>query len=88
METVERIKAEVERLRDTKGIPFNEMVCYVNVLRIIEREILSKPFKKEIYYSPISTREHIFKPELEKLDLKPFWKVGFDKEFIKGDKSE
>jgi hypothetical protein len=38
METVERIKAEVERLRDTKGITFNEMVCYANVLRIIERE--------------------------------------------------
>ena len=38
METFERIKAEVERLMDTKGITFNEMVCYANVLRIIERE--------------------------------------------------
>lgn len=38
METLERIKAEVERLRDTKGIDFNEVVCYANVIRIIERE--------------------------------------------------
>jgi hypothetical protein len=38
MEAIERIKAEVERLRDTKGISFNEMVCYVEVLRIIDRE--------------------------------------------------
>ena len=38
MEAIERIKAEVERLRDTKGITFNERVCYANVLRIIERE--------------------------------------------------
>ena len=38
MEIVERIIAEVERLRDTKGITFNEMVCYTNVLRIIDRE--------------------------------------------------
>jgi hypothetical protein len=38
METVERIKVEVERLRDAEGITFNEMVCYVNVLRIIDRE--------------------------------------------------
>lgn len=85
METFERIKAEIERLRDTKGITFNEMVCYANVLRIIERELLLKPFKKEIYYSPIHTREHIFKSELEKLDLKSFWKVGFN---IEGDTNE
>ena len=38
MEIVEKIRAEVERLRDTKGIAFNEMVCYANVLRIIDRE--------------------------------------------------
>lgn len=38
MEIIERVKAEVERLRDTKGITFNEMVCYVDVLRIIDRE--------------------------------------------------
>ena len=38
MEIVERIKAEVERLRDAKGITFKEMVCYTNVLRIIDRE--------------------------------------------------
>lgn len=43
--SIERIKAEVERLRDTKGIDFNEMVCYSNVLRIIERELLLKPFE-------------------------------------------
>ena len=46
METIERIKAEVERLRDTKGITFNEMVCYANVLRIIERELPHKPLKR------------------------------------------
>ena len=46
METVERIKAEVERLRDTKGITFNEMVCYANVLRIIERELSHKPLER------------------------------------------
>ena len=45
MNVIERVKAEVERLRDTKGIPFNEMVCYANVLRIIERETLSKPLE-------------------------------------------
>ena len=45
METVERIKAEVERLRDTKGITFNEMVCYANVLRIIEREYKDRPLE-------------------------------------------
>ena len=45
METVERIKVEVERLRDTKGITFNEMVCYANVLRIIERELSHKPLE-------------------------------------------
>ena len=45
MTPIERIKAEVERLRDEKGISFNEMVCYANVLRIIERETLSKPLK-------------------------------------------
>lgn len=46
METLERIKAEVERLRDTKGIAFNEMICYLNVLRIIERELSHKPLKR------------------------------------------
>ena len=45
MEIVERIKAEVERLRDTKGITFNEMVCYADVLRIIDREISHKPLE-------------------------------------------
>ena len=46
METLERIKAEVERLRDTKGITFNEMFCYANVLRIIEIELSLKPLKR------------------------------------------
>ena len=45
METIEKIRAEVERLRDTKGITFNEMVCYANVLRIIDREISHKPLE-------------------------------------------
>ena len=45
MEIVERIKVEVARLRDIKGIPFNEMVCYANVLRIIDREISHKPLE-------------------------------------------
>ena len=38
MEIVEKIRAEVERLRDTTGITFNELVCFANVLRIIDRE--------------------------------------------------
>lgn len=46
MEIIERIKAEVERLRDTKGIPFNEMVCYTNVLRLIDREFSHKPLER------------------------------------------
>ena len=46
METFERIKAEVERLRDMRENTFNEMVCYANVLRIIERELLLKPLKR------------------------------------------
>ena len=45
MEILERVKAEVERLRDIKGIPFNEMVCYANVLRIIVRELSHKPLE-------------------------------------------
>ena len=46
MEIIERIKTEVERLKDIKGIPFNEMVCYTNVLRIIKRELSHKPLKR------------------------------------------
>ena len=46
METFERIKAEVERLRDMRENTFNEMVCYANVLRIIERELSHKPLKR------------------------------------------
>ena len=46
MEIIERVKTEVERLRDTKGITFNEMVCYADVLRIINREISHKPLER------------------------------------------
>ena len=53
MEAIERIRAEVERLRDERGISFNEMVCYANVLRIIERETLSKPLEGGQWGSPI-----------------------------------
>lgn len=45
MEIIEKIRAEIERLRDIKGIPFNEMVCYANVLRIIDREFSHKPLE-------------------------------------------
>ena len=45
MEIVERIRAEVEQLRNTKGITFSEMVCYTNVLRLIDREISHKPLE-------------------------------------------
>lgn len=47
MTSIERIKAEVEWLRDGKGIPFNEIVCYANVLRIIERELSMKSLEGE-----------------------------------------
>lgn len=46
METLERIKAEVERLRDMKGNTYSEMVCYANVLRIIEREYRAETLKR------------------------------------------
>ena len=45
MEIIERVKTEVEQLRNTKGITFNEMVCYTNVLRLIDREISHKPLE-------------------------------------------
>ena len=45
MEIIERIKTEIERLRDTKGTTFNEMVCYSDVLRIIDRELSHKPLE-------------------------------------------
>ena len=54
MEIVERIKAEVERLRDEKGNTFNEMVCYANVLRIIDRELSHKPLEGGQWGNPIS----------------------------------
>ena len=46
MEAIERVKAEVERLRDMKKITFNEMVCYANVLRIIDKELSHKPLER------------------------------------------
>ena len=54
MEIIERIKTEIERLRDTKGITFNEMVCYANVLRIIDRELSHKPLEGGEWGNPIS----------------------------------
>ena len=54
MEIVERIKTEVGRLRDIKGITFNEMVCYTNVLRLIDREISHKPLEGGQWGNPIS----------------------------------
>ena len=54
MEIVEKIRAEVERLRDTKGITFNEMVYYTNVLRIIYKEISHKPLEGGQWGNPIS----------------------------------
>ena len=54
MEIVEKIRAEVERLRDIKGIPFNEMVCYANVLRIIVRELSHKPLEGGQWGKPLS----------------------------------
>ena len=54
MEIIERIKVEVERLRDIKGITFNEMVCYAIVLRIIDRELSHKPLEGGQWGNPIS----------------------------------
>ena len=54
MEIIERVKAEVERLRGTKGITFNEMVCYADVLRIIDRELSHKPLLGGQWGNPIS----------------------------------
>ena len=54
MEIIERIKAEVARLRDEKGIPFNEMVCYANVLRILDRELSHKPLEGGDWSKPLS----------------------------------
>ena len=58
MEAIERIKVEVERLRDTKGITFNEMVCYANVLRIIERELSHKPLKRWEWGNPMGEPQY------------------------------
>ena len=65
MEIVERIKAEVERLRDIKGIPFNEMVCYTNVLRIIDRELSHKPLERWQWGNLM--KEHQYKIDLGRI---------------------
>ena len=54
MEAIERVKAEVVRLRDTKEITFNEMVCYTNVLRNIDRELSHKPLEGGEWSKPLS----------------------------------
>ena len=54
MEIIERVKAEVEQLRNTKGITFSEMVCYANVLRIIDRELSHKPLEGGDWSKPLS----------------------------------
>ena len=54
MEIIERIKVEVERLRDAKEITFNEVVCYANVLRIIDRELSHKPLEGGQWGKPLS----------------------------------
>ena len=80
MEIVERIKTEVERLRDVKGISFREMVCYADVLRIIDREISHKPLEGGQWGNPISEPQY-------KIDYN-FINKGFDKDLIKGDTNE
>lgn len=66
MEILEKIKAEVEQLRDTKGITFKEMVCYTDVLRIIDRELSHKPLKKWQWDSLIS--EPKYRIDLGRID--------------------
>ena len=86
MEIIERIKAEVERLRDTKGITFNEMVCYADVLRIIDRELSHKPLEGGQWGNPIS--EPKFRIDLGLVNYKSNYEGVFDKDFIKGDTNE
>ena len=86
MEIIERIKAEVEQLRNTKGITFNEMVCYANVLRIIDREFSHKPLERWQWGNPIS--EPKFRIDLGLRNYN-FINIGvFDKDLIKGDINE
>ena len=86
MEIVVRIKAEVERLRDTKGIPFNEMVCYSDVLRIIDRELSHKPLEGGQWGNLM--REPKFRIDLGLVNYKSNYEGVFDKDFIKGDTNE
>lgn len=50
MELIEKIIKEVEQLRDTRGIPFNEVVCYSNVLRIIKKELENNSSELNNYF--------------------------------------
>ena len=86
MEILERVKAEVERLRDTKGITFNEMVCYVDVLRIIDRELSHKPLEGGQWGKLI--REPQYRSDLGLRNYNFINKGVFDKDFIKGDTNE
>ena len=86
MEIVEKIRAEVERLRDTKEITFNEMVCYANVLRIIDRELSHKPLEGGQWGNPIS--EPQYRSDLGLRNYNFINKGVFDKDFIKGDTNE
>ena len=86
MEIVERIKAEVERLRDTTGITFNEMVCYADVLRIIDRELSHKPLEGGQWGKLI--REPQYRSDLGLRNYNFINKGVFDKDFIKGDTNE
>ena len=81
MKTIERVKAEVEQLRDTRGIPFNEMICYANVLRIIDRELSHKPLEGCQWGNLMREPQY-------KIDYNFFNKEVFNKDFNKGDTNE
>ena len=80
MESLGKIRAEVEQLRDTKGIAFNEMVCYENVLRIIDRELLHKSLERWQWGNLLREPQY-------RIDYN-FINKGWDKDFIKGDTNE
>ena len=86
MEAIERVKAEVERLRDTKEITFNEMVCYANVLRIIDRELSHKPLKRWEWGDLM--KEPQYRIDLGLMNYNFINEGVFDKDLIKGDTNE
>ena len=86
MEIVERIKAEVERLRDAKGITFREMVCYSDVLRIIDRELSHKPLERWQWGNLMGESKD--KIDLGLVNYKSNYEGVFDKDLIKGDTNE